>query len=141
MGFVRVRQMRSRLPDRLHLLRNLGDAVRAVVDRHQGAIQRAAKQLNEFNAEPANDIVACLPIASKMTTARRRSHDAYGCRQSRYEEAAQLRAAGMSISAIAAALGAERKTIRRWLWVGGVPLRSKPPRTSILTGCRNSASE
>ena len=118
--------------DRWHLLRNLGDAVRAVVDRHHGAIQRAAKQLNEAHAEPATNIVASSPITPKMTTAQRRSQDAYSRRRSRYEEAARLRAAGLSIAAVAASLGTERKTIRRWLRAGGAPLWSKPPRTSIL---------
>jgi len=69
----------------------------------------------------------------------------------RYEEAARLRAAGVSISSIAASIGAERKTIRRWLRAGKAPLWSKPPRTTTLTphedylnhrwaeGCRNAA--
>ena len=118
--------------DRWHLLRNLGDAVRAVIDRHHGAIQRVAKQLNKARADPATNTVPPSPITPKMTTAQRRSQDAYGRRRSRYEEAARLRAAGVSISAIAAALGAERKTIRRWLRAGGAPLWSKPLRTGIL---------
>ena len=119
--------------DRWHLLRNLGDAVRAVVDRHRGAIQHAAQQFNASLAESATTTVIPVPITPKMTTAQRRSQDAYGRRRNRYEEAARLRAAGVSISAIAAALGAERKTIRRWLRAGGAPLWSKPPRTGILT--------
>ncbi|MGI4799696.1 MAG: ISL3 family transposase [Janthinobacterium lividum] len=105
--------------DRWHLLRNLGDAVRALIDRHHGAIQHAAKQFNASLAEPATTTDIPLPIAPKITTAQRRSQDAYGRRRSRYEEAARLRAAGVSISAIAAALRAERKTIRRWLRAGG----------------------
>ena len=92
--------------DRWHLLRNLGNAVRAVIDRHHGAIQRAAKQFNEARAEAANDTVTPSSIAPKMTTAQRRSQDAYGRRRDRYEEAARLRAAGVSISAIATALDA-----------------------------------
>ena len=122
--------------DRWHLLRNLGDAVRAVLDRHHGAIQHAVRQFNESYAEPINVAVTPSPIIPKMTTAQRRSQDAYGRRRSRYEEAARLRTAGMSISAIAAALGAERKTIRRWLRAGGAPLWSKPPRTGILMPCQ-----
>ena len=137
--------------DRWHLLRNLGDAVRALVDRHHGAIRHAAKQLNESHAEPATNAVTPSTITPKMTTAQRRSQDAYGRRRGRYEEAARLRAAGGSISAIAAALGAERKTIRRWLRAGGAPLWSKPPRSGILKpyqahlerrwaeGCRNAS--
>ena len=43
------------ITDRWHLLRNLGDAVRAVIDRHHGAIQRVAKQLNKARADPATN--------------------------------------------------------------------------------------
>ena len=44
--------------DRWHLLRNLGDAVRAVVDRHHGELRRAARQMERSDlrhhpAEPA----------------------------------------------------------------------------------------
>ena len=72
-------------------------------------------------------------------------------RQARYEDAARLRAAGASIAHIAVQLGAERKTIRRWLRAGGPPLWRKPPRVGGLApyldhlerrwaeGCRNAA--
>lgn len=33
--------------DRWHLLRNLGDAVRAVIDRHYGDLRRSAKQMKQ----------------------------------------------------------------------------------------------
>ena len=55
--------------DRWHLLRNLGDAVRAVLDRHHGPIQRAAKQFNETRAASADTAAASL-ITPKMTTAQ-----------------------------------------------------------------------
>lgn len=98
--------------DRWHLLRNLGDAVRAVVDRHHGAIQRAATQFNEQLPEPPADEASAVSAIKKVTAAQRRSQDAHARRHGRYEEAARLRAAGISISGIAASIGAERKTIR-----------------------------
>jgi transposase len=137
--------------DRWHLLRNLGDAVRTVVDRHHAAIQSAAKQANEQPPEPIDDTSAGVPSVIKVTSAQRRSQDAYARRHGRYEEAARLRAAGVSISGIAASIGAERKTIRQWLRAGKAPLWSKPPRESSLKphkdyldgrwaeGCRNAA--
>ena len=137
--------------DRWHLLRNLGDAVRAVVDRHHGAIQRAAKQADEQAPEPIADTSAVVPPVIKVTSAQRRSQDAYARRHGRYEEAARLRTAGVSISSIAASIGAERKTIRRWLRAGKAPLWSKAPRGTTLSphedylggrwaeGCRNAA--
>lgn len=137
--------------DRWHLLRNLGDAVRAVVDRHHGAIQLAATQLNEQPPEPPSDDAPAVPAIIRVTAAQRRSQNAHARRHGRYEEAVRLRAAGVSISSIAASIGAERKTIRGWLRAGKAPLWSKPPRGSTLTphenylegrwseGCRNAA--
>jgi transposase len=72
-------------------------------------------------------------------------------RQARCEDAARLRAAGASISRIAALLSADRKTVRRWLRLGHAPLWTKPRRGSVLDahaayldrrwakGCRNAA--
>ncbi len=114
--------------DRWHLLRNLGDAVRAVIDRHHGSIQRAAKQADEPTPEPIADTsesVGAVPVSiTKVTSAQRPSQDAYARRNGRYEEAARLRAAGVSILRIAASIGAERKTIRGWLRAGKAPLWS-----------------
>jgi transposase len=62
-----------------------------------------------------------------------------------------MRAAGMPISRIAAELGSERKTVRRWLRLGHAPRWEQPPGDSILDpyadfltrrwreGCRNAA--
>ncbi len=72
-------------------------------------------------------------------------------RQARYEEAARLRAKGVPLRRIAVRLGAERKTVRRWLRLGHAPLWKKPARGSLLApyrevldrrwaeGCRNAA--
>ncbi len=137
--------------DRWHLLRNLGDAVRAVVDRHHSDLHRAAKQMGEPTPTPPAEEVASEPAVIRVTAAQRRSQDAHARRHDRYEEAARLRAAGSSILAIAASLGAERKTVRGWLRAGKAPLWHKPPQGSILAqhevyldgrwaeGCRNAA--
>ena len=137
--------------DRWHLLRNLGDAVRAVVDRHHGDLHRAAKQMDQPTPAPPAEQASSDPAVRTVTAAQRRSQDAHARRHDRYEEAARLRAAGVSISAIAASLGAERKTVRGWLRSGKAPLWHKPPQGSILTqhevyldgrwaeGCRNAA--
>jgi transposase len=86
-----------------------------------------------------------------MTMMERRRQDAHARRHGRYQEAARLRAAGTSISAIAASLGVERKTVRGWLRAGKAPLWRKPPQGSMLSqheayldgrwveGCRNAA--
>ena len=96
--------------------------------------------------------VAVTPLdTAKPAAAKQRSQDAYARRQARYEEAARLKAAGASLQRIAALIGAERKTVRRWLRAGGAPLWHKPQRLGGLApyhdhldrrwteGCHNAA--
>jgi transposase len=135
--------------DRWHLLRNLGDAVRAMVDCQHAAVRRAFEQIGERVTVSSAPVAA--PDSGKPTAAARRREASHARRQARYEEAERLRTAGVSIKRIADLLGAERKTIRRWLRAGGAPLCRKPPRAGLLTphlddlerlwveGCRNAA--
>ena len=137
--------------DRWHLLRNLGDAVRAVIDRQHAAIRRAAKQAGEQERAPPQPPPAAAPDSPRPSAAAQRSQASLARRQVRYEDAARLHAAGASIARIAAQLCAERKTVRRWLRAGGPSLWRKPPRVGGLApyldrlerrwteGCRNAA--
>lgn len=137
--------------DRWHLLRNLGDAVQAVVGRHHATIRRMNR---EITAETAALIATMPPVAPdpvKPTAAEQRSQASYARRSARYEEAARLKAAGMPLKRIAAAIGAERKTVRRWLRAGGIPSWRQPHRPGLLArhveylnsrwneGCHNAA--
>ena len=139
--------------DRWHLLRNLGDAVKALADRHSAAAGRAAQYVRAHlcaSGETLPPSVAA-PVVPRPTAAARASAASRARRQSRYEDAARLRAAGVSISRIAAELGTERKTVRRWLKLGHAPLWKQPTGESILDpfigfitrrwneGCRNVA--
>jgi transposase len=136
------------IADRWHLLRNLGDAVRVVVDSHRAGIRQVTRQTAE---ELAASMPVEAPPAVRPTATERRSQDGYARRQARYEEVARLKALGMSIKRIAGLIGAERKTIRRWLHAGAAPLWRKPPRVTVLRpyhehldrrwneGCRNAA--
>ena len=109
--------------DRWHLLRNLGQAVQAVVSRHHGAVSRVAKRLRQQRID-----VAPLPSPepARPPAVERRRQAAYARRQTRYEAAARLRAAGVSLSGIGRRLGVERKTVRRWLRAGGAPRWVQP---------------
>ena len=111
--------------DRWHLLRNLGDAVQTVVGRKHVEVRRVAKQIAE-EAVVAAAGAPLAPGATKPTAAEQRSRTAYARRHARYEEAARLKTAGASIKRIAVVIGAERKTIRRWLRAGGAALWRKP---------------
>jgi transposase len=138
--------------DRWHLLRNRGAAMQVLADRHSAAAGRAARQATaELAAVAAAAAPPPTPPVRKTGAAARASQASLVRRQARYEAAARLRAAGASISRIAALLGAERKTVRRWLRLGHAPLWTKPRRGSVLDahaahldrrwaeGCRNAA--
>jgi transposase len=137
--------------DRWHLLRNLGAAVQALADRHSAVAGRVARQVTaELAAVAAAAAARPAPPIRQPRAAARASQASLARRQARYEEAARLRAAGASISRTAL-LGAERKTVRRWLRLGHAPLWTKPRRGSVLDahaahldrrwaeGCRNAA--
>ena len=104
--------------DRWHLLRNLSDAMHALADKYGAAVRRAAPP-------PP-------PALRPLNAAARASRASFGRRQARYEDAVRLRGEGISIRRIAALLGAERKTVRRWLELGQAPSWKKPRRGSAL---------
>jgi DNA-binding NarL/FixJ family response regulator len=94
--------------------------VKALADRHSAAAGRAAQYVRAHlcaSAETSPPPVAA-PVVPRPSAAARASAAPRTRRQSRYEDAARLRAAGVSINRIAAELGTERKTVRRWLKLG-----------------------
>jgi transposase len=122
--------------------------MQAVVDRHHALLRRAAKHVVDSLLAATGNAESPPP---RPTAAEIRRHAAYGRRQARYEEAAQLRSRGLSLRRIAELLGTERKVIRRWLRLGHAPLWRKQPRPTELDayreyleqrwaeGCRNAA--
>ena len=143
--------------DRWHLLRNLGDVVKAVTDQHGAAANRAAHHVRTqlltttARVPPVSSPSSLPPPLPASTSAQRGREASHQCRQALYEAAARLHAAGASLTRIAAKLGVERKTVRRWLRLGHAPTWQQPPRDSMLTpyidfvqqrwaeGCRNAA--
>ena len=139
--------------DRWHLLRNIGDVVKAIADQHSAAATRAAHHARAQLLAASTQVspVPSLPPAPVATAAQQAREASHQCRQAHYEQAARLRAAGASVTRIGAELGVERKTIRRWLQLGHAPTWNHPPRGSMLDsyiellqrrwaeGCRNGA--
>jgi transposase len=82
--------------DRWHLLCNLDDAVRVAVER-QASIQRITRRIAEA-ATLAISAPMAAPVPVKATAAEQRRQASYARRQARYEEAARLKAAGVSLS-------------------------------------------
>jgi transposase len=134
--------------DRWHMLRNLGDAVHAIVERHHAAVQRVGKAVMD-------QISATTPPAAPKSrppnAAARRNEAACARRQAQFDAITRLHAAGASISTITAEIGVDRKTARRWLGAGAPPPWHQPRRGSLLDphrdylegrwaeGCRNAA--
>jgi transposase len=112
--------------DRWHLLRNSGDALRGVLDHHHRHLDEAARIAAASMVEPpANDNAAeavRLPaVAPPVTTSERRSRAAQQRRDTRFAEMLRMREQGMTLRAIAKAVGLGHKTVRRWLRAGRAP--------------------
>jgi transposase len=118
--------------DRWHLLRNLGDALTGVLDRHHRAIRVAAKAATAVETAT----VAVPPVSPSEprppTRRQQRSLDKRAARQACFDEVATLHARGWSQSAISRTTGLDRSTIRTWLQTGRVPSWSKPARGSAV---------
>jgi transposase len=98
--------------DRWHLLRNLGDAMAALVRTRHAALHRAARAVAGATAPE--------PKPSEPEPMCRRGAGHAG-RRARYADAVRLHADGASISLIARDLALDRKTVRVWLAGGGPP--------------------
>ena len=112
--------------DRWHLLRNLGDALADVLNRHHRALGAAAKAATAV----ATATVAVPTVAPAEprppTRSQQRKLDKHAAWQARFDEVAALQARGWSHSAIARTTGLDRGTIGSWLKAGRVPSWSQP---------------
>lgn len=117
--------------DRWHLLRNLGDAVRHVFDRHHADLRAAARGAV---VEPVTEKASGPePLRLPRPTRRQQCGAAkQAARHARYAEVAALQGQGWSQSRIAGTLGLDRKTVRVWLRAGQPPNWSQPAKGSLL---------
>jgi len=132
--------------DRWHLLRNLGDALAKVLDRHHGDLRAAAVTAAERvqDAQPAPDMPSAPP-------AEPHAFDRHAVRRDRFNEAMELHGQGWPVRRIACAVGANRQTVQGWLRSGQLPTWRQQPRGSTVDrhaehldrrwneGCRNAA--
>jgi transposase len=146
--------------DRWHLLRNLSDAVRGIVDRLAGKIRRVVETIPRDGpvAEPpamsTEGAVNCqsLPVESpEPTRYRRLQQERRQRRIDQYRQVRELHQQGVSFRAIGRRLGINRATARRLAQAESFPERAArliPRRTDALTdylrsrwdaGCRNAA--
>ncbi|MBP2295261.1 transposase [Azospirillum rugosum] len=138
--------------DRWHLLRNLGDALAGVLDRHHHDLRMASKAaagaaMEISTAAAPSPTTAPLPApAAELPTA-----DRHGVRKARFDEVMALHGQGWPMKRIARTLGVNRKTVRAWVRAGELPVWSQRDRGSAVDlhavylrqrwgeGCHNAA--
>lgn len=128
--------------DRWHLLRNLGDALNKLAERHRQAIRTAARTVAESQAP--QDIVEITVSAGRVTEKQK-------LREERYREIRRLRDQGLHIKEIARLVDLGHLAVSRWLKAEGPPAHAKPSRAKIIDpfeplleqqwseGCRGAA--
>jgi transposase len=117
----------QQIADRWHLIKNLGDALQRMLERHRADLRTAAKQLTAALApvppELSPDVAPVLP--AEMPHPQVPTH-----RQAQFAEVKQLQAQGWSMRQIGRKLGIDRRTVRRYLNAESVPVRMLPQNTS-----------
>jgi transposase len=146
--------------DRWHLLRNLSDAVRGLVDRLAGKIRRVVEAMPRVGPSPAQPVAPAysvgddepvVPERPKLTRYRQRLQERRQRRLERYRQVRELHQQGVPFRAIGRRLGINRATARRLAQAESFQERAPrltPRRTDDLTdylrgrwddGCRNAA--
>ena len=113
------------IADRWHLLRNLCEAVHAVVEHYHAAIRAVERNVAVH--------YPCRATLSQMRSAAQRCRETGQLRrQARYAEIIQTHMLGASISHIARHLVTDRKALRGWLLAWAAPSWSRRQRGSAL---------
>lgn len=108
--------------DRWHLLRNLGDALQAAVERHRKAVRQAALQV----ARCVHNVMALAAADRPASAEEQRRTARRQQRQETYTTLVRLRRQGLTFEQIASAIGLSKPSIHRWLQAGGPPQHHKP---------------
>ena len=141
--------------DRWHLLKNLGEALERLLQRHHPALTAAARVLTERARLAAMSAEASLPeqAPTRLTRAKQEQHQRREWRLARYEAVLDLHRQGFTVRAIAQQLHRGRRLVRLYLAAPSFPERapSRPRRTLLTpyepylrmrweTGCQNAAA-
>jgi transposase len=130
--------------DRWHLFKNLGDVLERVMTREHRRLRDAAGHVEK--ARPVDP-----PVENDLTRAEREKHVRRARRVERYETVQELKAKGLSISAIARATGLTWITAKKLASAPSFPERviRRPSPVSVIpydaylregweAGCRNA---
>ena len=115
----------QQVADRFHLLANAGEALERVLARRHADLRAAAAVVDRGRppAPPAEPAPAAGTVTAPTTRAARERAARHERRLARYEAVAALAADGWSQVAIAARVGIDRRTVRRYVRAGAFPER------------------
>jgi transposase len=120
--------------DRWHLLRNLRDTLKRVVDRYHVSVRQSieslrAKQLESMPHAHVEQVdLESSKEEPKLCRARAASADRRERRLHRFKEVRHLYDQGISLRAIARRLQIQRATVRRYVHAEAFPERARPRR-------------
>ncbi len=141
--------------DRWHLLKNLGEALERLLQRHHPAVTAAARTLTERARQAAMPAEAAAPEGAppRLNRARQEQEQRRERRLARYEAVLDLHRQGFTVRAIAHQLHMGRRLVRLYLAAPAFPERAPSrPRRTLLTpyepylrmrwdaGCQNAAA-
>lgn len=113
--------------DRWHLLQNLVEALERCLLRFRSALKLAAGTGDSMLGPlPSSSEINLVPWQQRAEAA---SQQKRASKVERYEQMRTLRAAGFTILDIAQIVGATRRTVYRYLALGGPPERQQPQRS------------
>jgi transposase len=125
----------QQVADRWHVLKNLGETLLKVLEGHS----RALKQLSLSTPFPdisprISSLSTPSPCPAPSTTSPKNTaqHQRRARRYARYEEVCQLHRQGMSMKAIAAQVGLDRKTVLKYITAEAFPEAKPRVRFSML---------
>jgi len=131
--------------DRWHLLKNVGEAVDAVLRRYRRFLLKSTTVVD------SNATVSLANLLGKPSPKDKKRHRNEAKRQARYDRAQRLHNEGLDASAISQMLGISVRLTKKLLAAPSCPLRRRPPvKDSILepflaeltlrfeAGCHNS---
>lgn len=133
-GATRGAPQAVQVADRWHLMKNLGEALLQVVQKHHRALEHALRPIPSADTHaPNSSAPAAVEAAPPSTSAEYPQSAADQRRQTRHEAIHELHQRGWSQRAIAEHLHLERKTVRTYLRMGeAVTPRQRPLRRSLL---------
>lgn len=116
--------------DRFHLVKNVSDALKEVVDRQSWALPEPAPlPVSACEPDPAPESP---PEKRRVTRAEQKRAAAAERLDRRYTEVHRLRASGMTVRQIRKATGLSRSTIRKYLDSAEVPKRAERRRVPSI---------